>query len=88
MTKTILDKIRYIDDVTDEVIDSIEEVRSSVSYTLNSTTKNLTLNGSSDYEIKNINGEEYIVYGYPVCRLGFNPTSRNWDIESKLAKVA
>ena len=23
-----------------------------------------------------------------VCRLGFNPTSRNWDIESKLAKVA
>ena len=65
MTKTILDKIRYIDDVTDEVIDSIEEVRSSVSYTLNSTTKNLTLNGSSDYEIKNINGEEYIVYGYP-----------------------
>ena len=65
MTKTILDKIRYIDDITDEVVDSIEEVRSSVSYTLNSTTKNLTLNGSSDYEIKNINGEEYIVYGYP-----------------------
>ena len=27
-------------------------------------------------------------YNEVVRRLGFNPTSRNWDIESKLAKIA
>lgn len=69
MTKTISKKIRYVDDITDEVIDGIEEVRSSVSYELNQNTSNLTLNGYPDYEIKKINGEYLYVYGYPVRRM-------------------
>ena len=65
MTKTIAENIRYIDDANDSVNSNIEEVRSSVSYTLNSTTENLTLNAPLDYEIKEINGENCYVYGYP-----------------------
>lgn len=51
----------YIDNNSDVVDASVQEVRSSVDYQLNSTTKNLTLTGSSDGEIKG----NYLVYGYP-----------------------
>ena len=65
MTKIINENIMYIDDANDVVSSNIEEVRSSVSYSLNSTTKNLTLNAPLDYEIKLIDGVEKYVYGYP-----------------------
>lgn len=61
----ILNDVMYVDDRQDEVSSEIKEVRSSVSYKLNDTTENLTLNAPCDYEIKSINGNEYYVYGYP-----------------------
>lgn len=68
MTNVINDEIQYIEstnDKEDKIKDSIQEVRSSISYELNSTTIDLTLNAPLDYEIKNINGEDCFVYGYP-----------------------
>lgn len=47
MTNVINDEIQYIEstnDKEDKIKDSIQEVRSSISYELNSTTIDLTLN--------------------------------------------
>lgn len=65
MTKQIDERTMYIDSEEDHVKNSIKEIRSSVSYTLNPTTEDLVLNAPLDYEIKNINGEDCFVYGYP-----------------------
>ena len=50
----ILNDVMYVDDRQDEVSSEIKEVLSSVSYKLNDTTENLTLNAPCDYEIKSI----------------------------------
>ncbi len=65
MTKKINEETLYIDSTSDIVEEEIKEVRSSVSYTLNSTTENLILNAPLDYEIESINGEDCYIYGYP-----------------------
>lgn len=65
MTKQIDERTMYIDSEEDHVKNSIKEIRSSVSYTLNPTTEDLVLNAPLDYEIKNISGEDCFVYGYP-----------------------
>lgn len=54
MTKIIDNSIQYVDSQNDTVGDSIKEIESSVSYKLNDTTENLTLNAPCDYEIKSI----------------------------------
>lgn len=64
MTRKLND-VMYVDSANDTIPVEIEEVRSSVSYTLNNQVYNLTLNAPEDYEIKEINGKKYYVYGYP-----------------------
>ena len=61
----VLNEVMYVEDIQDVVPQKVKEVRASVSYELNETTENLTLNAPLDYEIKKIGNQKYYVYGYP-----------------------